>query len=292
MGKDTCAVSNSMLKSALPVETYFIAGLHLSIIPISICLNGVIMFLISTKRCLRTKANAMIFNMCVVDLSFTFTGRLIFASNVITLSNDLCKSGMYVGHTTIALSVYALCCLTFERYVAIFYPYRYPRYLTRRNIAIGIGFSWMIPCTVGSLTFIPDVDSETVLFALAANNIALVIFILTLTARIIYAVFKIEREIRSTSARFSNSLSRKCLLRSSRGIRLLTVAMMLIFCCYTPLSLTTLFHFEILSTGWLRRNIIAITLASFSDIINPILIILSTNDIRVSLMRLPKCRRF
>ena len=250
------------------------------------------MFLISTKRCLRTKANAMIFNMCVVDLSFTLTGRLVFASNIIALSDDLCKAGMYAGHTTIALSVYALCCLTFERYVAIFYPYRYPRYLTRRNIAIVIAFSWMIPLIFGSLTFIPDMDFETVLFLLAANNIVLVIFILTLTARILYAVFRIEREIRCTSAQFSNSSSRKCLLRSSRGVRLLTVAMMLIFSCYTPLSLTTLFHFEVLSAGWLRLNVIAITLASFTDIINPILIILSTKDIRVSLMRLPKCRQF
>ena len=131
------------------MDTWFwILGWILSILTITG--NGLIIFLVSSKRQLRTKTNAFIVSLAVAD---AFVGASVVPSLFFC---DIIKSGCswpsaspawkdLIGMLFCYSSATNLCSLVLDRYVAVVKPLKYVTFLTRRRVILMIFFSWAIP---------------------------------------------------------------------------------------------------------------------------------------------------
>ena len=119
--------------------------------------NGLVIYLITTRRRLNTIPNWFVLSLAVADFSvgsFAFPSRFIcefapFRCNV-TIRDD-------VSVLVIFASVANLCFMTFDRYVAIVMPLRYTNIMTERRALLLITFAWVTPLVA---FFIPALCSS------------------------------------------------------------------------------------------------------------------------------------
>ena len=129
------------------METWFwILGWFLSILTITG--NGFIIFLVCSKRHLRTKTNAFVVSLAVADfcVGMSVVPSLFFYE----MSSGRDAQGPKPAGISIVrwlfmdASVANLCSLVLDRYVAIVRPLKYLTFITRRRVILIISFSWAI----------------------------------------------------------------------------------------------------------------------------------------------------
>ena len=142
------------------METWFLVlGWFLSIL--TIIGNGLIIFLVCSKRQLRTKTNAFVVSLAVPDLCVGISVfPLLFLYETTrdrSYSQDLKKAELIVRWLFQDVSVVCLCSLELERYIAIVMPYKYVTFMTRRRVLQMIALPWtitVISISLASLSWI------------------------------------------------------------------------------------------------------------------------------------------
>ena len=123
--------------------------------------NGFIIFLVCSKRQLRTKTNAFIVSLAVAD----FCVGLINVASFVCESLDLCNDRpismvVWIIRNLFAFaSVANLCSLVLNRYIAIVKPLKYLTIMKRRRVIQMVILSWVIPTAI--MTFAANVVSNT-----------------------------------------------------------------------------------------------------------------------------------
>ena len=130
------------------METWFwILGWSLSILTITG--NGFLIFLVCSKRQLRTKTNTFIVSLAVADFG---VGMTTVSSRFMCEMENGCKD-LTIPGTIIwivrNLFAYAsamnLCSLVLDRYIAVVKPLKYLTFMKRRRVIQIISLSWVIP---------------------------------------------------------------------------------------------------------------------------------------------------
>ena len=142
------------------METWFLVlGWFLSIL--TIIGNGLIIFLVCSKRQLRTKTNAFVVSLAVPDLCVGISVfPLLFLYETTrdrSYSQDLKKAELIVRWLFQDASVVCLCSLELERYIAIVMPYKYVTFMTSRRVLQMIALPWtitVISISLASLSWI------------------------------------------------------------------------------------------------------------------------------------------
>ena len=123
--------------------------------------NGFIIFLVCSKRQLRTKTNAFIVSLAVAD----FCVGLITVASFVCESLDLCNDRpismvVWIIRNLFAFtSVANLCSLVLDRYIAIVKPLKYLTIMKRRRVIQMVILSWVIPTAI--MTFAANVILNT-----------------------------------------------------------------------------------------------------------------------------------
>ena len=127
------------------MKTWFwILGWSLSALTISG--NGFIIFLVCSKRNLRTKTNAFIVSLAVADfcVGMTAVPSLFFCH-----MSAGCNSEDYTIYIVRNLFAYAsvmnLCSLVLDRYIAVVKPLKYLTFMEGRRVIQMVSLSWAIP---------------------------------------------------------------------------------------------------------------------------------------------------
>ncbi|XP_068743292.1 histamine H2 receptor-like [Montipora capricornis] len=117
--------------------------------------NGVIIFLVFSKRQLRTKTNAFLVSLAVADfligtttvpffyfceISKSCKGNVIWQFVVIFTRFSLCYASMM-----------NLCSVVLDRFIAVVIPFAYLSFMTRRPVVCIISLAWVI--AIGQLIF-------------------------------------------------------------------------------------------------------------------------------------------
>ena len=140
------------------METWFwILGWVLSFLTITG--NGFTIFLVCSRRNLRTKTNAFIVSLAVGDFC---VGLSVIPSLFACDITNTCDRPQHLRSWVNILrwlfsntSVVNLCGLVLDRFIAIVHPLKYITLMTRRRIIQVIFFSWVLPASYNVLTFIP-----------------------------------------------------------------------------------------------------------------------------------------
>ena len=130
------------------METWFwVLGWFLSIL--TMVVNGFVIFLVCSKRQLRTKTNTFIVSLAVADFG---VGILAvpsrFFCSLATECTPRSKEGLiviYVRVFILYISGTNLFSLVLERYVAVVKPLKYLTFMTRRRVIQMVVTSWGIP---------------------------------------------------------------------------------------------------------------------------------------------------
>ena len=139
---------------------FWILGWLLSILAMTG--NGFIIFLVCSKRQLRTKTNAFIVSLAVADFC---VGMITVPSLFVCESLDLCNNRpismvVWIIRNLFAFaSVANLCSLVLDRYIAIVKPLKYLTIMKRRRVIQMVILSWVIPTTI--MTFAANVILNT-----------------------------------------------------------------------------------------------------------------------------------
>lgn len=129
------------------MKTWFwVFGWFLSIL--TIIGNGVIIFLVCSKRRLRTKTNAFVVSLAVADLCVGISVFPMLFSYEMTrarsFSQDLSKGMLIVRWFFQDASVVNLCSLVLERYFAMVMPFKYVTFMTRQRVVQLIFVPWAL----------------------------------------------------------------------------------------------------------------------------------------------------
>ena len=130
------------------METWFwIFGWFLSFL--TIIGNGFTIFLVCSRRNLRTKTNAFIVSLAVADFC---VGLSVIPSLFACDVTNSCYWPQHLGSWVNFIrwlfsntSVVNLCGLVLDRFIAIVHPLKYITFMTRRRITQAIFFSWALP---------------------------------------------------------------------------------------------------------------------------------------------------
>ena len=130
------------------METWFwVLGWFLSIL--TMVVNGFVIFLVCSKRQLRTKTNAFVVSLAVADFG---VGMIAFPSlffcSLATECTPRSKEGLVVTFVRVFIlytSGTNLVSLVLERYVAVVKPFKYLTFMKRRQVIQMVLISWGIP---------------------------------------------------------------------------------------------------------------------------------------------------
>lgn len=109
--------------------------------------NGIVMWLICTRKRLHCTANWYVLSLATADFC---TGLVITPSELICLWKPamciwpLALRGSFYNYP-ISVSIYSLCVLTLDRYLCVLYPLKYTRRMTSKLVVGLISLSWTLP---------------------------------------------------------------------------------------------------------------------------------------------------
>ena len=205
--------------------------------------NAMVIYLIATKRRLRTQVNAFIFSLAVADLCFILTYFPVFFTCEFYLTCDRQLRKIFAAY--FAYSSFAnLCVLTVDRYVAIVMPFKYVSFVTSRCVVTMVILSWLFPTV---FYFLPAITLKQMASedAMATFRI-LTVFVFQLTpcfslllatAQMFYIAYKHSRKMTSlvSQLKFNHPLPH-CTQKDGLEIssaRLVGLVVFVLVVCYT-----------------------------------------------------------
>ena len=151
------------------MKTWFwILGWILSILAITG--NGLIIFLVCSRRQLRTNTNAFVVALAVADLGvgMSVVPSLFFCNLTSSCHGTLpgaSPSWVQVIRWLFGFaSVTNLCSLVLDRYISVVKPLKYITFMTRRRVIQLISLSWAIPFTLNILPAASLIFSAPLIF--------------------------------------------------------------------------------------------------------------------------------
>ena len=276
------------------METWFwILGWVLSFLTISG--NGFTIFLVCSRRNLRTKTNAFIVSLAVADfcVGLSVIPSMFFCSDIIT--NTCHRSQLWITYIRLLFSntsAVNLCSLVLDRFIAIIHPLKYITFMTRPRIIQFISFSWVLPVSFNVLkvtlyTFyfktIPApvcIWLNIIFFEFLPSVVLILCFVST--------IFHLRRHGRSArivakQLRFNHQMSFKIHHERSAVIMMGLVIGVFLVCygMYLRCSFTILFH----TTSCNDENY-KIPFLVLNSVINPLVYAFFKRDIKKEFKRL------
>ena len=236
------------------METWFwILGWVLSFLTITG--NGFTIFLVCSRRNLRTKTNAFIVSLAVADfcVGLSVIPSMFFCTDIIT--NTCHRSQLWIMNIRLLFSntsAVNLCGLVLDRFIAIVHPLKYITLMTRPRIIQVISFSWVLPVSFNVLkvtlyTFffktlpVPFIWLSIIFFEFLPSAVLMLFFV-----SMIFHVRRHDQSARTLAKqlRFNHQMSCKILHERSAVIMMGLVIGVFLVCygMYLRCSFTILFH--------------------------------------------------
>ena len=275
------------------METWFwILGWVLSFL--AIIGNGFTIFLVCSRRNLRTKANAFIVSLAVADfcVGLSVIPSMFFCSDIIT--NTCHRSELWIMNIRLlfsSASAVNLCGLVLDRFIAIVHPLKYITLMTRPRIIQVISFSWVLPVSFNVLKVtlykfyfktlpVPFIWLSIIFFEFLPSVVLILCFVST--------IFHLRRHGQSArivakQLRFNHQMSFKIHHERSAVIMMGLVIGVFLVCygMYLRCSFTILFH----TTSCKDENY-KIPFLVLNSAINPLVYAFFKRDIKKEFKRL------
>ena len=211
--------------------------------------NGVVLWLIITKRSLRTISNLFLSSLAAADLLVGFVIQPVWISVRYTAYNvdrvqTYGKAIDYIWiHTTVA-TTFNLCCVTLDRHIAIFHPLRYEGILSRKRCYVLIATVWfmslVLPCSRFLVEDVIGLPALYISFTIITVLIPMIIIILC-SIRILKAASVQSKRISvSTVQNHQDAVKRRKM--NFKAAKTISIVVGLFVVCWLPSLITSLVH--------------------------------------------------
>jgi len=154
--------SNQTMTGSAADDAMFAMVLNCIVVPVLFGLitivgltgNGLVIYVIVTKRRMRTVTNLLLLNLAIADVCFVIVIPPFTAYMQATASwpfGDVpCRLLHYLVNVTAYVTVYTLVLIAALRYATIVHSTSTVRYRTRRNVMLAVGAIWVLMLLVNS----------------------------------------------------------------------------------------------------------------------------------------------
>ena len=280
------------------METWFwILGWVLSFL--TILGNGFTIFLVCSRRNLRTKTNAFIVSLAVADFCVGLSVIPSLFACDITNTYDWpqhLRSWVNILRWLFSnTSVVNLCGLVLDRFIAIVHPLKYITLMTRRRITQAIFFSWALTVSYNVLNFVLCIvlyQNNTCSFAIWLTMVFEILACVISILCFVSMIFHVRRHDRSARTlakqlRFNHQMSFKIHHEKSAVIMMGLVIGVFLVCygMYLRCSFLILFQTTITSSPCNDENY-KIPVLVLNSAINPLAYAFFKRDIKKEFKRL------
>ena len=221
------------------METWFwVLGWFLSIL--TMVVNGFVIFLVCSKRHLRTKTNAFVVSLAVADfgVGMIVVPSLFFCS-LATECTPRSKEGLiviFVGVLIIYTSGTNLVSLVLERYVAVVKPLKYLTFMKRRRVIQMVLTSWGIPflftLTLVSIKLSAIDHARTMRgYLYLLFEIILCVVLIFFLASMFFAVYSRDRTL-AKKLRFNQPVARAKTQNKGSAVKWVALVTCVFLSCY------------------------------------------------------------
>ena len=210
--------------------------------------NGVVLWLITRNRSLRTISNLFLCSLAAADLLVGFVIQPVWISIRYTAYNvdrvqTYGKAIDYLWiHTTVA-TTFNLCCVTLDRHIAIFHPLRYEDILTDTRCYVLIATVWflslVLPCSRFLVEDVVGLSTLYISFTILTVLIPMMIIILC-SIRILKAASLQSRRISVHTLQNQDAVKRR--KKNFKAAMTISIVVGLFVVCWLPSLITSLVH--------------------------------------------------
>lgn len=263
---------------------------------IAILGNALVIYLIITRRRLRTKSNWFLFSLAVADLSLA----AVFIPPHFPCQIAGCSHSMVILYLVSYFgeaSVTSMMAFTVDRYCAIVLPLKYTSIMAKRTIALLLMSAWLAPLILDTIPTLVLSDEDI------AQLISMVIFQFTPCIFLAIATRKIIRIANNHARRTSVLLKQLKFNRPSQRLRgkpevssarLITIMVGIFLACYISQSLSSLCASFPSCKKWQNDDVVRYVLSLLLIInsgANPFVYALFKRDIKKECSRVFLCKR-
>ena len=280
------------------METWFwVLGWFLSIL--TMVVNGFVIFLVCSKRHLRTKTNAFVVSLAVADFGVgMIVVPLRFFCSLATECTPRSKEGLIVIFVEV-LIIYTsgtnLVSLVLERYVAVVKPLKYLTFMTRRRVIQMVLTSWGIPflftLTLVSIKLSAIDRTQTVLgYLYLLFEIILCVILIFFLASMFFVVYNLNSRDRTLAKQLRfNQLVARAKTQNTSAVKWVALITCVFLSCYGIMMRCSLLFLTGQSCNDYHYKI---PLQVINSGINPIAYAFFKRDIKQECKRLLFKRRF
>ena len=272
---------------------FWILGWSLSIL--TVAGNGFIIFLVCSKRQLRTKTNAFVVSLAVADFC---VGMSVVPPMFFCEMATGCKPESYVIKFVRWLFSYAavtnLCSLVLDRYIAVVKPMKYLTFMTRRRVIQMVSLSWGIRVVLSTISGLNWFIFKISLFFDIIFWISWIFFeflpclmLIFCFASMLQVICKLHRTSRTIAKqlRFNHRILNN--YQEKSAVKLMAVVIGLFLVCYGFYIRCTLVY--IFQNGECNDKEYKIPLLVLNSAINPVAYAFFKRDIKKEIKRLLCC---
>ena len=271
--------------------------------------NGLVIYLITTRRKLRTKTNWFVLSLAVAE--FAFAPTYFPRRSVCWIYDEACANNVIIILYCISIffvfaSVMNLCVLTLDRYLAIVKPMRYITFMTMKRVVLLISAAWSV-AFVGAL-----IPYLALFFATSAKNrrdimlyqlwmflssliVCVCVFLLFATARMFVVARKHARRNAAlvTQLNFNHRIQHGRMFKpqEAAATKMVGVVVSVFLSCYLLDMYDTVCKLTESYTQNETLDMVFVLLQLLNSAINPVAYALFKREIRKELKRLFCCKR-
>ena len=267
------------------MDTWFwILGLFLSIL--TIAGNGFIIFLVGSKRQLRTKTNAFVVSLAMADfcVGFSIIPLPFFCASSCKWPQARASWPKLVRWLFGYASVMNLCSLVLDRYIAVVKPLKYLTFMTSRRVKQMIFFSWAIPVVLDILPLSYVISSKPV-FLVIFHWLGIILFefspcimLIFCVGSMVHVVLKHDRAARmlANELHFNHRVPFKTYGKATVKIMGIVVGLFLI--CYGIFIRCTIVH--VVYSAMCKDEAFKLPILVLNSAVNPFVYALLKRDIK------------
>ncbi|CAH3042516.1 unnamed protein product [Porites lobata] len=250
--------------------------------------NGLVIYLIATRRKLHTINNRFVLSLAMADL---FVGLCFYPGQVICHFWISCKYPYIIediGVLFIYSSVSNLCAMALDRYIAIVKPLQYISLMTSHRASVAIATAWLFPI---SAYFIPSLCASLNLFGLNLK-VSVVVWttmfefipctlLLVVTVQAVITSRRHNRhDAQLTSQIRFNQPNIKIALHSASSLKVMTAVVAMFLSCYAVEVYSSFCHFTVFCN--MREGLFRVVhfLVIVNSVANPVAYALFKRDIK------------
>ena len=272
--------------------------------PVAAISNLLILIAICRNKSLQTTPYCVIFSLALSDMITGFLTQPIKGS--ITLNIFYCKpicathvAALQLSYSLGIVSFLSLSLITLERYVAIFYPYRYQEFTVDKSFIVKLIVAiWVLAAVMTGLSFLTYQMILQRVFAIVVIILSLV-FSISAHVRIVRVVKRIQRQVIEQQSAWrdcqdqiaANSATNKSKAGiNTKATRVAVSVLIAMFICYIPSGIFTTLRFFGTANDFIRAaHDWTQSFVLFNSSINPFLYCFQLSEMRRHVLDLVTC---